>query len=614
MSAGTVISGGFPGRVAREVFPNQKCSGCLHYDGQAGRTGACLIGLRPDNCGSGEHPNVSYAPIARGAGSYLPDMSNHGARAQEVDQAGTSALYGLGSVRPVVVRQISLGEEHVHVVKSVLAAHRRMQKSQCRRCSMDGAHGTSPMNVEPQPCTCSPISAEVVAKAVLGGMTNAARDGLTVDGVASWVRDVAKAGFRLPAARGGAVSNGLEEDAVSADHAGGHLVPVEKGTHYTANGSYVIAPTVRGEHHVTFHPKDGGPSARLPGTFSSPGAARRAVIVHSGNRMAEGSGTAGPTASTRNMRVKNDADSVSKSFFGEDWITQFKGTKLFDAARDLREQEIALEEDDLKRRSSRMKHEKDRAAALAKLAAPEGDGWEEQHVRREKIRLKMQKLSLKLAELQQGASVSKAIDWHKEFGDHVAEEEHGGYEVTQKRRHAELTYHVGNQDHYDHHELRTTHHLGHYKDAEGAKQAAEKHHASVKDKKSPLGRWRHSYGGDGNTGHRARVDVEHGSYDAKPKGNHVKLTYRQGAKPSGDARDRRPKQSLGYHRTSDAAKQAAEAHHVATANSIAKGRPVDGGPPPRMIHPDDDVVGAPKKPKADKKPVRPAWVYGDKGK
>lgn len=232
MAAGTVISGGFPGRVAQEVHPNQKCEGCLHYDSQGGRTGVCTIGLRPDNCGHGEAPDVSYAPIARGAGSYLPDMGNHAAQAPEVGPQVVSGLYGSGSTRPVNVQQVSLGEEHLHVVKSVIGRHAELQKSQCLRCSMRGAHGTAPHNVDPQPCTCRPIEAATVAKAVVARMSNALRARISLDGVTAWVREVAKAGFRLPAhSRGGVladVSKASIDDRVRIEDTGGHLRPIMK--------------------------------------------------------------------------------------------------------------------------------------------------------------------------------------------------------------------------------------------------------------------------------------------------------------------------------------------------------------------------------------------------
>lgn len=249
MPAGTVISGGFPGRVAQEVQPNQKCEGCLHYDRQAGRTGACTIGERPWNCGDGEAQEVGYAPLHHGAGSYLPDLSNHGVHAPEVDLQGSSDLYGVGSTRPVTFHQVSLGEEHVHLVKSLVENHTRMQKSQCRLCLMQGSHGTAPANVGYQVCTCAPIQAETVAKAIEGRMGNALRVAVPFDDLVEWVRDVAKAGFRLPVPkkarsfgartidpmrrREDAALNRPRKpslsDQIQMDNRGGHLRPVEKG-------------------------------------------------------------------------------------------------------------------------------------------------------------------------------------------------------------------------------------------------------------------------------------------------------------------------------------------------------------------------------------------------
>lgn len=344
MSAGTVISGGFPGRVAQEVQPNQKCEGCLHYDRQVGRTGACTIGDSPWKCGDGDAPDIGYAPLVRGAGSYLPDMSNHGVHASEVDPQHVGGLYGAGSTKPVEIRQVSLGEEHVHFVKSFLERHSELQKSQCLRCSMRGTHGTAPANTDPQACSCKPVSADVVAKAVVARLSNADRARTPLDAVAQWVRDVAKAGFRLPApntARGAADTladvlgkTGVQVGGRSDDRSGGHL--------------------------------------RL--------AARK---------------SASPTLAV---------DTTSKSYYSEDWITQFKGTPLFDAARKLCERELEMEEAELAQRAKNLKHDKAREKALKQVqgqtAKPNYD-WQEQEANRTKIRIAKQRLALKLAGLHQ---------------------------------------------------------------------------------------------------------------------------------------------------------------------------------------------------------------------
>jgi hypothetical protein len=275
MAAGTVVSGGFPGRIAQEVNPNQKCGGCLHYDGQAGRTGACTIGWQPWNCGDGDAAEIGYAPIGHGAGSYLPDMSNHGAHAPEVETQFVSDMYGAGSTRPIHVQQVSLGEEHVHFVKSMVDDHAQFQRSMCRQCQSRGAIGTAPANVEPQVCSCSPIAAREVAKALAPRLSNLARSVMTFDDVVAFVYDVAKAGFKLP---------------------------LEKASFYHQSGRYDVSPGGSGSHHVDFHPHGGGESARV-GTFSSPRAARHGASSHA-QRFAEGSGKTSPSTQAPTRQIK----------------------------------------------------------------------------------------------------------------------------------------------------------------------------------------------------------------------------------------------------------------------------------------------------------------------
>jgi hypothetical protein len=399
MSAGTVISGGFPGRVAQEVQPNQKCEGCLHYDRQAGRTGACTIGDSPWKCGDGDAPNIGYAPLVRGAGSYLPDMNNHGAHAPEIDPQHVGGLYGSGSTRPVEIRQVSLGEEHVHFVKSFLERHSEMQKSQCLRCSMRGTHGTAPANTDPQACSCKPVSADVVAKALVARLSNADRARVPLDAVTEWVRDVAKAGFRLPATSSQQETRFRKSlsDQIKIDDTGGHLRP------NVMKKSSAPAPAV---------------------------------------------------------------ETLSKSYYSEDWIAQFKGTSLFEAARKLCEQELEMEEAELTRRVENLKHEKVREKALKQVQAqsvsPNYD-WQEQEAGRTKIRIAKQRLALKLAGLHQdklaGVLKSLAFKPHPETPKNsVARAAHGEYEIspTSSGRHR-LDYYVGSGDHPAHTESFSSH-------------------------------------------------------------------------------------------------------------------------------------------------------------
>lgn len=272
MAAGTVISGGFPGRVAQEVQPNPKCGGCLHYDPQGGRTGVCTIGDRPWNCGDGADPGIGYAPLVNRTTQTgdLIDLVNHGAHAPEVDPQGSSALHGSGSTRPVTFVQVSLGEEHAHLVKSMMLRHADLQKSQCPLCSMRGGRGGVPAGAGFQSCTCCPIEATAIAKAVVSRMSNAERAEVTsdpgwVEGVADWVREVVKAGFKLPRPKRvrGFGSNLVDSyrsrelkalnrpkaslaDQVRVDANGGHMRPIVKGR--SVDDPHNLAPRMDPNH------------------------------------------------------------------------------------------------------------------------------------------------------------------------------------------------------------------------------------------------------------------------------------------------------------------------------------------------------------------------------
>lgn len=267
MAAGTVVSGGFPGRVAQEVQPNPKCNGCLHFDGQGGRIGICSIGSKPWLCGDGNAADIGYAPIARGAGTYLSAMSNTGAHAPAVGDQDTSSLFGAGSTRAVHFEQVSLGEEHVHFVKSMVAEHTAMQKQICRLCKSIGTtQGMAPANVGPQVCTCEPIEARSIAKALVGQLSNRERIALGTD-EKEWLTE-----FVYACARSG----------FSPD--------VAKATSFHPHGKYETLPTSdgTGRQHVDFHPRGGGEKHRI-GTFESRRAASEGARAHA-RRFASGTG------------------------------------------------------------------------------------------------------------------------------------------------------------------------------------------------------------------------------------------------------------------------------------------------------------------------------------
>lgn len=274
-SPGTVISGGFPGRVAQEVQPNPKCHGCLHYDGQGGRTGVCTIGTKPFMCGEGDDQMTGYAPIARGAGSYLPDMSNHSVQAREAETQFVSKLYGSGSTKPVQFQTVTLGEERERFVKSLVAQHMEMERRLCRLHQGNGpSFGASPYHHAPQSCSCSPPTDVSIAKALVSQLSNRERVSLDAADLLDFVRafgDVAWTGEHVQVAEG-----------------------VEKGTFFTPVGKYETKRVQGGGHHVEFHPHEG--EKQHVGTYPSAAHARHALITHA-RKFAAGSGSSTPVRS-----------------------------------------------------------------------------------------------------------------------------------------------------------------------------------------------------------------------------------------------------------------------------------------------------------------------------
>lgn len=284
MAAGTVITGGFPGRVALEVLPNEKCNGCLHFDGQAGRTGACTIGLKPFSCGDdGSMADIGYAPIARGAGSYLPDMNTHGAHAPEAGPQEVSDLYGSGPNRPVTFQEVSLGEEHVRFVKSMFTNHVKLQQSMCRLCKSIGTIGAAPANTDPQSCTCEPIAARDIAKSLMQRLSNRERSVVDLEDATAFVYEVIKG------------PNGLA-----------------KGTFYHAHGKYEVTSSGKGDgkQHVDYHPKSGGEPTRI-GTYPDRNAARAALNEH-GKRFAAGTGGTYEHSNAKVTPTSNDHTKPTK--------------------------------------------------------------------------------------------------------------------------------------------------------------------------------------------------------------------------------------------------------------------------------------------------------------
>jgi len=273
MAAGTVISGGFPGRVAQEVQPNPKCSGCLHFDGQGGRTGICTIGTKPWMCGDGDAQDIGFAPIARGAGKYLPDMSNHSVQAREVETQFVSDLYGSGSTRPVKFQEVKLNEGHSLLVKSYYDRYMEMQRTMCR---LHQGHGQSygmaaPSNFDAQVCSCSNPSTRDMAKSLVPQLGNRERAMLEFEDVVEFVEDVVRAGFQRI------------EKAVFPAGKYGKFVTSHVGD---KSGTGMLRES-SGRMHVHFHPADGSEPVHV-GTSASPAYAKKLINGHQDRMFRDG--------------------------------------------------------------------------------------------------------------------------------------------------------------------------------------------------------------------------------------------------------------------------------------------------------------------------------------
>lgn len=104
------------------VKENAKCSGCVHYDGNAqSKGGACEVGQAPQLCGNGTERKFGYAPLAE----LGPD---------EIDDIATPTLVGgvgqmneTGSFeKTIAMQRVVLGEEDLALANRI---HGELQKS-----------------------------------------------------------------------------------------------------------------------------------------------------------------------------------------------------------------------------------------------------------------------------------------------------------------------------------------------------------------------------------------------------------------------------------------------------------------------------------------------------
>lgn len=119
------------------------------------------------------------------------------------------------------------------------------------------------------------------------------------------------------------------------------------------------------------------------------------------------------------IRKSLNEDCVAKGYYGSDWLSQFQGTEHFDDAHKLCEEELAIAEENLKARIARRKIEKERSAMMAKLAPQQSWDYEEGYQKEDALRIRKQKLELKLAKTKTktiAASNVKKSDEPSTFG------------------------------------------------------------------------------------------------------------------------------------------------------------------------------------------------------
>lgn len=149
--------------MVRQITPNPKCNGCLHYETHRI---ACLVGLMPQNCGNGEEPHLGYAPLSE-LKPGTPHMSAVASPQVAAPQPPTAHNQGLENL-PVAI----LGDEAPQVAAVVnVIAQQAMAKAQsgciaCHRGPMSGAVNVALAGIMSAPHTCEYEVTESMVKSV----------------------------------------------------------------------------------------------------------------------------------------------------------------------------------------------------------------------------------------------------------------------------------------------------------------------------------------------------------------------------------------------------------------------------------------------------------------
>lgn len=113
-------------RINRTAVPqNNKCNGCVHYDGNAqAKGGVCEVGSMPQVCGTGGEKKFGYAPLDE----LGPD---------EIDDLATPQLSGTrgamnehGDIeKPIAMKRVVLGDEDLSIAQRIHGERTGVKKS-----------------------------------------------------------------------------------------------------------------------------------------------------------------------------------------------------------------------------------------------------------------------------------------------------------------------------------------------------------------------------------------------------------------------------------------------------------------------------------------------------
>jgi hypothetical protein len=96
------------------VSPNRKCEGCVHFEGQVSKGGACEVGTTPGVCGDGSEMRYGYAPLA----NLGPDQIDDFATPAMVGSVG--AMNEEGQLESMIqMKRVVLGDEDLTVAERI---------------------------------------------------------------------------------------------------------------------------------------------------------------------------------------------------------------------------------------------------------------------------------------------------------------------------------------------------------------------------------------------------------------------------------------------------------------------------------------------------------------